>query len=249
MGQKGATVKRIQQVTKTFIVTPSRDKEPYFEVRGTPENVERARKEIESYIVLRTGECKDDEQDNLCSPNLSADLLAQQMQQCQLMDSQYPAASLFSPNGNPGPLGDGLEFPAAKGNRNFDGSCGQVKWNNAVPTVFTGMQFTPPDISYQPMSVPLFTPERSSSLGTGGPPPLSPTGSYESNCSDGLGTTSPKQSPLVPRACYMCKAVVGMATLVPCGHNMFCQTCAHYISCSSGSCPICSAQVNNVYHM
>ena len=55
VGPKGATVKRIQQTTGTFIVTPSRDMEPYFEVRGTPENVEQAKKEIESYIALRTG--------------------------------------------------------------------------------------------------------------------------------------------------------------------------------------------------
>jgi RNA-binding protein MEX3 len=55
VGPKGATVKRIQQSTGTYIVTPSRDMEPYFEVRGSPENVEQARKEIESYIVLRTG--------------------------------------------------------------------------------------------------------------------------------------------------------------------------------------------------
>ncbi len=55
VGPKGATVKRIQQTTGTYIVTPSRDMEPYFEVRGSPENVELARKEIESYIALRTG--------------------------------------------------------------------------------------------------------------------------------------------------------------------------------------------------
>ena len=55
VGPKGATVKRIQQNTGTYIVTPSRDMEPYFEVRGSPENVEQARKEIESYIALRTG--------------------------------------------------------------------------------------------------------------------------------------------------------------------------------------------------
>lgn len=55
VGPKGATVKRIQQTTGTFIVTPSRDMEPYFEVRGTPGNVEQAKKEIESYIALRTG--------------------------------------------------------------------------------------------------------------------------------------------------------------------------------------------------
>ena len=59
VGPKGATVKRIQQSTGTYIVTPSRDMEPYFEVRGSPENVEQARKEIESYIVLRTGGAAD----------------------------------------------------------------------------------------------------------------------------------------------------------------------------------------------
>ncbi len=33
VGPKGATIKRIQQQTHTYIVTPSRDKEPVFEVR------------------------------------------------------------------------------------------------------------------------------------------------------------------------------------------------------------------------
>ena len=36
-------------------MTPSRDKEPVFEVTGLPENVEKARQEIESHIALRTG--------------------------------------------------------------------------------------------------------------------------------------------------------------------------------------------------
>jgi len=55
VGPKGATIKRIQQQTHTYIVTPSRDKEPVFEVTGLPENVEAAKKEIEAHIVLRTG--------------------------------------------------------------------------------------------------------------------------------------------------------------------------------------------------
>ena len=55
VGPKGATIKRIQQQTRTYIVTPSRDKEPVFEVTGTPENVDKARQEIESHIALRTG--------------------------------------------------------------------------------------------------------------------------------------------------------------------------------------------------
>lgn len=55
VGPKGATIKRIQQQTHTYIVTPSRDKEPVFEVTGGPENVEMARKDIEAHIEQRTG--------------------------------------------------------------------------------------------------------------------------------------------------------------------------------------------------
>lgn len=55
VGPKGATIKRIQQQTHTYIVTPSRDKEPVFEVTGLPDNVESARREIEAHIAARTG--------------------------------------------------------------------------------------------------------------------------------------------------------------------------------------------------
>ncbi|XP_032214229.1 RNA-binding protein MEX3D [Mustela erminea] len=55
VGPKGATIKRIQQRTHTYIVTPGRDKEPVFAVTGMPENVDRAREEIETHITLRTG--------------------------------------------------------------------------------------------------------------------------------------------------------------------------------------------------
>ena len=34
VGPKGATIKRIQQQTHTYIVTPSREKDPVFEVTG-----------------------------------------------------------------------------------------------------------------------------------------------------------------------------------------------------------------------
>ena len=55
VGPKGATIKRIQHQTNTYIVTPSRDKEPVFEVTGMPDNVESARKEINNHITTRTG--------------------------------------------------------------------------------------------------------------------------------------------------------------------------------------------------
>ncbi|XP_054252257.1 RNA-binding protein MEX3D [Indicator indicator] len=64
VGPKGATIKRIQQQTHTYIVTPSRDKEPVFEVTGMPENVDRAREEIEAHITMRTGSFVDVNTDN-----------------------------------------------------------------------------------------------------------------------------------------------------------------------------------------
>jgi len=59
VGPKGATIKRIQQQTSTYIITPSREKEPIFEVTGLPDNVQAARKEIESHIAIRTGDVID----------------------------------------------------------------------------------------------------------------------------------------------------------------------------------------------
>jgi RNA-binding protein MEX3 len=55
VGPKGATIKRIQQQTHTYIVTPSRDKDPVFEVTGLPDNVQMAKREIEAHIAIRTG--------------------------------------------------------------------------------------------------------------------------------------------------------------------------------------------------
>nr|CAD2181707.1 unnamed protein product [Meloidogyne enterolobii] len=55
VGPKGNTIKRIQQDTHTYIITPSREREPIFEVTGLPENVEAARREIENHIYQRTG--------------------------------------------------------------------------------------------------------------------------------------------------------------------------------------------------
>nr|XP_046917411.1 RNA-binding protein MEX3B-like [Dermatophagoides farinae] len=55
VGPKGATIKRIQQQTNTYIITPSREKDPVFEVTGLPDDVDTARKEIEAHIAIRTG--------------------------------------------------------------------------------------------------------------------------------------------------------------------------------------------------
>ncbi|XP_029928662.1 RNA-binding protein MEX3A [Myripristis murdjan] len=66
VGPKGSTIKRIQQQTCTYIVTPSRDRDPVFEITGSPSNAERAREEIEAHIAFRTGGLHDHNNENDC---------------------------------------------------------------------------------------------------------------------------------------------------------------------------------------
>jgi len=70
IGPKGATVKRIQQVTNTTIVSPSHDqKDPLFYIFGqTSDSVEAAMEEIERYIEMRTGTGISISPDSLPSP-------------------------------------------------------------------------------------------------------------------------------------------------------------------------------------
>lgn len=82
VGPKGATIKNIQNETQTYIVTPSRDKEPIFEVTGSLESVREAKRQIEGHIALRTGSgsyCIKDENepdhDSFCGNNAPSELV------------------------------------------------------------------------------------------------------------------------------------------------------------------------------
>ena len=55
VGSKGATIKSIQQRTDTYIITPSREKDPVFEVKGQEVNVVNARRLVYEHICERTG--------------------------------------------------------------------------------------------------------------------------------------------------------------------------------------------------
>ncbi|GAU98614.1 hypothetical protein RvY_09738 [Ramazzottius varieornatus] len=55
VGPKGQTIKKVQQDTGTYIITPGRDKDPIFEITGCQEGVERARELIEDHVLARTG--------------------------------------------------------------------------------------------------------------------------------------------------------------------------------------------------
>ncbi|KAG8519160.1 RNA-binding protein MEX3D [Galemys pyrenaicus] len=109
VGPKGATIKRIQQRTHTYIVTPGRDKEPVFAVTGMPENVDRAREEIEAHITLRTGAFTDAGPDS--------DFHANGTDVC--LDLLGAAASLWAKAPNPG-----RRPPAASASLRGDGALG-----------------------------------------------------------------------------------------------------------------------------
>lgn len=55
VGPKGQTIKRIQQETNTYIVTPGREKDPVFDITGANDGVETARGMIAEHILNRTG--------------------------------------------------------------------------------------------------------------------------------------------------------------------------------------------------
>ena len=84
--------------------------------------------------------------------------------------------------------------------------------------------------------------------------PPSPTGSWESNSSEGMAAVSPKHSPRLPQrsatlSCFSCRNREVCAALVPCGHNLFCFPCAQQISSTHGNCPVCNTQVTTVLRL
>ncbi|XP_062968866.1 RNA-binding protein MEX3D [Cynocephalus volans] len=126
VGPKGATIKRIQQRTHTYIVTPGRDKEPVFAVTGMPENVDRAREEIEAHITLRTGAFTDAGPDS--------DFHANGTDVC--LDLLGAAASLWAKAPNPG-----RRPPTATASLRGDSALGAP---SAPETFYAGSRGGPP---------------------------------------------------------------------------------------------------------
>uniref|UniRef100_A0A8C5LMG3 Mex3 RNA binding family member D n=1 Tax=Jaculus jaculus TaxID=51337 RepID=A0A8C5LMG3_JACJA len=134
VGPKGATIKRIQQRTHTYIVTPGRDKEPVFAVTGMPENVDRAREEIEAHITLRTGAFTDAGPDS--------DFHANGTDVC--LDLLGAAASLWAKAPHPG-----RRPPTATSGLRGDGAMGV----SSTPEAFyTGSRGGPPVADSGPTS-------------------------------------------------------------------------------------------------
>ncbi|XP_029038648.2 RNA-binding protein MEX3B isoform X2 [Osmia bicornis bicornis] len=218
VGPKGATIKRIQHQTHTYIVTPSRDKEPVFEVTGLPESVEAARREIEAHIALRTGTgpSLDDSEllSVLCRGGLGSIL------------------GCLDPPGSNGSNGSNGAFSSSGSCSSSSSSSGAPGLNDIVAIWGAGVE-RDESLGESPSF------ESASSIwsfpGVALPSRSSPPASIP---------TSPTDSLLGRRECVVCGDKEVTAALVPCGHNHFCLDCSNRVCESSDpSCPVCSRPV------
>ncbi|KAK6179923.1 hypothetical protein SNE40_012171 [Patella caerulea] len=256
VGPKGATIKRIQQQTHTYIVTPSRDKEPVFEVTGLPENVEKARHEIESHIALRTGDLVNgvngfstyDNDEGISSPSYDP-----------FVPPTYPWTDLGDNFNSLVSLMNGNCSPADSSSRNncwFIGGVPTTRTSPSLPESGTQSQGSgsPSNISPVPGDHPTVRRIRSDPLSNG-----LTNGITNGTCITGLptnfGSTSNLErpsstSPILDangvvrprRHCLICSENEVVAALVPCGHNLFCMECASTIvgkPLAERSCPVC----------
>ena len=104
VGPKGQTIKQIQVKTDTFIVTPSRERDPIFEITGLAENVAKAREEIINYICIRTGMAL--EENNMghfifnASEQEKLDMINQELYQNMGSKRNFPMPGFISHNDN-----------------------------------------------------------------------------------------------------------------------------------------------------
>ncbi|KAJ8290114.1 hypothetical protein GJAV_G00008850 [Gymnothorax javanicus] len=257
VGPKGSTIKRIQQQTCTYIVTPSRDRDPVFEITGSPGNAERAREEIEAHIAFRTGGLHDlnNENDCLGSEPGSGGLESRLQQVWGLQAGQRkPLASSYRQNFPDSMVGDGDE-----------GAGGAIYGKGDLPNPgekrcsYFGSEGTQcwgePDY---PKQVAFYTQQRSKSFG-GLPLPLSrlspglpePASARSAHSearrahSEPISASTAFPAPsAAARDCMTCFESKVTAALVPCGHNLFCMECAIRIcELNHPECPVCHSLV------
>ncbi|XP_011848224.1 PREDICTED: RNA-binding protein MEX3A [Mandrillus leucophaeus] len=256
VGPKGATIKRIQQQTNTYIITPSRDRDPVFEITGAPGNVERAREEIETHIAVRTGKILEYNNEN--------DFLAGSPDAA--LDSRYSDAWRVHPPGckplstfrqnSLGCIGEcgvdsGFEAPRLGEQGGDFGYGGYLFPGYGVgkQDVYYGVAETSPPLwagqeNATPTSV-LFS-SASSSSSSSAKARAGPPGAHRSPATSagpelaGLPRRPPGEplqgfsklgggglrSPGGGRDCMVCFESEVTAALVPCGHNLFCMECA-----------------------
>lgn len=257
VGPKGATIKHIQQQTHTYIVTPSRDKEPVFEVTGMPDNVQAARRQIEAHIELRTGNSSTINGNGLgsllgddASPELLASLYKNGF-------SSLLNGYLDNPTDN-----FGAQISSSTGSSTCDSSSSSsTSSKSAIITrpelmniwkslgesidVDEGLGESPNIWAMPAPNVLNGGGNGGGGNGNGGNGNGGGGGSRSSPSDSASPTDSLLAGSSCKRECLVCGDKEVTAALVPCGHNMFCLDCANRICGSSGdsACPICSQTV------
>nr|KAF7439636.1 hypothetical protein H0235_002027 [Vespula pensylvanica] len=234
VGPKGATIKRIQHQTHTYIVTPSRDKEPVFEVTGLPESVEAARREIEGHIALRTGTglAEEDLLGALCRGGLGSIL------GCLVPPGTTPCNDSNS-NSND-----------SSGGFSSSGSCSSSSSSSGAPGLHdlvaiwgAGLERDEglgesPSFESQAASASSIWSFPGVALPSRPSPPASASPASPTDSLLGGGSAGGR------RECVVCGDKEVTAALVPCGHNLFCLDCGNRV-CESSTpmCPVCSRPV------
>lgn len=228
VGPKGATIKRIQHQTHTYIVTPSRDKEPVFEVTGLPESVETARREIEAHIAMRTGNGSSINGSNPLSQLDESDLLASlyktgfsSLFNCfESSETVFP--NMSSSTGSSGAFSSSGSCSSSSSSSGGKGDLGAI-WSSSDRD--EGLGDSPSFDSTTALS----------SIWT------YPTASSAPSRPSPANSTSPVDSLLGQTKCIVCADAKVTHALVPCGHNFFCSDCANRICDNSdAACPVCS---------
>ncbi|CAH1223264.1 unnamed protein product [Diabrotica balteata] len=227
VGPKGATIKRIQHQTHTYIVTPSRDKEPVFEVTGLPESVEAARREIEAHIAMRTGNGTTinglQGLNGLDDTDLIASLYKSGLS--SLLNYMEPTTDTFPTM---------TSSTGSSGAFSSSGSCSSSSSSSGGRDL--GAIWSSNDRDEGLGDSPSFDTSTALSSIWSYPTVSAPSRPSPAN------STSPADSLLSSTTkCLVCTDAKVTHALVPCGHNFFCMDCATRVCEGSESqCPVCS---------
>ncbi|XP_014251308.1 RNA-binding protein MEX3B [Cimex lectularius] len=239
VGPKGATIKRIQHQTHTYIVTPSRDKEPVFDVTGLPEHVEAARRDIEAHIALRTGTGNI----NGIIGNGSNSIIMEEGQELLTSLCKTGLGSLFSGNtwndSLPSQTENRIDFPSAFSAGSSGCSSASSSSSNSGGTNLGDLG------SIWSMSLdrdegigesPSFESATASSSIWSFPTVTRPSPPNSASPAESLSGGK--------RECFVCSEREVTAALVPCGHNLFCMECSERLcEATNPTCPVCKIQV------
>ncbi|XP_065169497.1 RNA-binding protein MEX3B [Atheta coriaria] len=236
VGPKGATIKRIQHQTHTYIVTPSRDKEPVFEVTGLPESVDTARREIEAHIAMRTGNGASINGNGINSLGGNIDDASEILSNLykngfnSLFNYMEPQADAFpnmtSSTGSTGAFSSSGSCSSSSSSSGGRGDLGAI-WSSNERDEGLG-------------DSPSFDSSTALSSIWSYPNPAAAASSVPSRPSP-ANSTSPADSLLSSAKCLVCSEGKVTHALVPCGHNFFCMECANRVcEGSEAQCPFCS---------